>query len=270
MRLKRWPALLALVLSGWISGCTLIKGTLQLPDLAIQALLPFTQRQAPPDPVEVQSKVIRFSVQYLEAVTRSMRLLQRDGEPIGRRELTRRRIQYSNEVLAIAAGSNAFANLLDMVVLVTLTRMRVENYWKLQARNVELEPILKVFSAAESEIWRISATVLRPEQQLELRAALSDWLKKNPKLRFTPDMADLDFVSEIRDFSRVRTSSAPASVFNLLMIDPLSGLDPAAKELAETRLMAERALFLSRHLPELIRWETEYFTLNTVAIPEVS
>jgi hypothetical protein len=59
-------------------------------------------------------------------------------------------------------------------------------------------------------------------------------------------------------------------VFSLLMIDPLSGLDPAARELAETRLMAERALFLSRHLPELIRWETEYFTLNTMEVPEIS
>jgi DNA repair ATPase RecN len=54
------------------------------------------------------------------------------------------------------------------------------------------------------------------------------------------------------------------------MIDPLSGLDPAAKELAETRLMAERALFLSRHLPELIRWETEYLAMNTLEVPEVA
>ena len=268
--LKRSATALLFATLGLSCGCTLIKGTLQLPDLAIQALLPFTKREAPPDPVEVQSKLIRFSDHYLETVTRNMRMLQRDGKAIERRELTRRRIKYTNEVLAIATGSNAFANLLDMVVLVTLTRMRVEAYWAEQSKDVTLEPFMKVFRESEADIWRISSTVLAPEQQTELRAALSGWLKRNPKLRFMPDMADLDFVAEIRRLSRNRSSSAPASVFNLLMIDPLSGLDPAAKELAETRLMAERALFLSRHLPELIRWETEYLTMSTMEVPQVA
>jgi hypothetical protein len=273
-RVKIFPRPSAILLGfatlGLLGGCTLIKGALQLPDLAIQALLPFTQRQRPPDPVEVQSKVIRFADHFLEAATRNMRLLQRDGQPLERREITRRRIQYTNDVLAIATGSNAFANLLDMVVMVVLTRMRVESYWAEQSRNVTLEPILKAFREAEGEIWRISSTVLEPGQQAELRAALSGWLQRNPKLRFTPDMADLDFVAEIRQFSRNRSSTASASVFRLLMIDPLSGLDPAAKELAETRLMAERALFLSRHLPALIRWQAEYLTMNTMAVPEIA
>lgn len=273
MRLKQTAVGMLALAAGCISGCTLVKGTLQLPDLAIQALLPFARRQTPPDPVEVQSKVIRFADHYLEAVTRNMRMLQREGKPISRRELTRRRIQYTNEVLAIATGSNAYANLLDMVVLVTLTRMRVTNYWSQQSqqyKRTDLQAIMRVFTESEAEVWRISASVLGSDQQAELRSALTDWLNKNPKLRFTPDMADLDFVTEIRNFRHTRSSSAPASVFSLLMIDPLSGLDPAAKELAETRLMAERALFLTRHLPELIRWETEYFTMNTMEVPEVS
>ncbi len=252
------------------TGCTLVKGTLMLPDLAIQALLPFSQRQPPPDAVEIQAQLIRFADHYLEAVTRNMRKIQRDGEPIGRRELVRRRIQYTNEVLAIATGSNAFANLLDMIVLVTLTRMRVENYARPQTARLDLGSIVKVFQDAEREVWRISATALTPEQQTELRTTLHQWLKRNPHARTTPDLADLDFVADIKQFSRARASAAPASVFNLLMIDPLAGLDPAAKELAETRLMAERALFLSRHLPELIRWETEYLAMNTLEVPQVT
>lgn len=268
----RLPLALAFSLSLTLlagSGCTLVKGTLQLPDLMIQALLPFSNRDKPPDAVEVQSLVIRFSDHYLEAVTRNMRYLKRDGKPIEPRELTRRRIQYTNDVLAIATGSNAFANLLDLVVLVTLTRMRVEGYWQAQPNDASRDRILKVFKEADSQVWRISASILTPDQQLELRTSLANWLKKNPKLRLAPDMSDLDFVAAIRDFSQSRRSAAPASVFNLLMIDPLSGLDPAAKELAETRLMAERAIFLSRHLPELIRWETEYLTMNTLDNPEI-
>lgn len=253
-----------------VGGCTLIKGALQLPDLAIQSILPFNQRTQTADPVEVQARLIRFADNYLEAVTRNMRKLRHKGEPIGRRELVRRRIQYTNDVLAITTGSNAYANLLDMIVLVTLTRMRVENSVAEHARVVDAAAIKKVFQDSEAEIWRISSLALRPEQQAELRAALANWLKQNPGIRLAPDLSDLDFVAEIKQFSRTRSSSSATSVFSLLMIDPLSGLDPAAKELAETRLMAERALFLARHLPELIRWETEYMAMNTLDIPDVA
>lgn len=263
-------SLLLVAALGILPGCTLIKGTLTLPDTAVQTLLPFTQPTAPPDPVEVQSQLIRFADHYLEAVTRNMRKIQYRGEPISRRELVRRRINYTNEVLAIATGSNAFGNLLDMIVLVTLTRMRVERYLAPQTKGLDWGPIVKVFQQSERDIWRISSAALAPDQQQELRTALATWVQQNPESWSSPDMSDLDFVTEVKRFSRARASSAPASVFNLLMIDPLSGLDPAAKELAETRLMAERALFLSRHLPELIRWETEFLTMNAVDIPQVS
>lgn len=267
-KLKPWPAAALTAALSMLAGCTLIKGTLQLPDMAIQALLPFTRGDSVPDAVELQSKLIRFADHLLYAVTTNMRNIERDGQKIGKRELVRRRINYTNQVLAITTGSNAFANLMDMVVLVSLTRMRVENYWSKESRSADVSVILKVFRQFEAEVRRISASVLSPEQQQELDSSLANWLQKNPKLRMTPDMTDLDFVSEIRDFSRVRRNGASTSVFNLLMIDPLSGLDPAAKELAETRLMAERALFLSRHLPELIRWQTEYLSMNVAELPQ--
>src|SRR5690606_2332970 len=63
--------------------------------------------------------------------------------------------------------------------------------------------------------------------------------------------------------------SEPTSVFSLLRLDPLSGLDPATRELAETRLFAERALFLAQRMPDLLRWEMELFTLKTVEMPQL-
>jgi hypothetical protein len=60
-----------------------------------------------------------------------------------------------------------------------------------------------------------------------------------------------------------------SSVFNLLSIDPLAGLDPATRELANTRLFAERGLFLARHMPTLIRWETELLVIQTAEMPQM-
>jgi hypothetical protein len=53
------------------------------------------------------------------------------------------------------------------------------------------------------------------------------------------------------------------------MLDPLSGLDPATRELAETRLFAERALFIARRMPTLLRWEMELFTVKTAELPQI-
>jgi ABC-type transporter Mla subunit MlaD len=58
-------------------------------------------------------------------------------------------------------------------------------------------------------------------------------------------------------------------VFNLLAIDPLAGLDPATRELADTRLFAERGLFLARHMPTLIRWQTELLIINAAEVPQL-
>jgi DNA uptake protein ComE-like DNA-binding protein len=60
-----------------------------------------------------------------------------------------------------------------------------------------------------------------------------------------------------------------SSVFNLLAIDPLAGLDPVTRELANTRLFAERGLFLARHMPTLIRWESELLVIQTAEMPQM-
>jgi hypothetical protein len=60
-----------------------------------------------------------------------------------------------------------------------------------------------------------------------------------------------------------------SSVFNLLSIDPLAGLDPATRELANTRLLGERGMFLARHMPTLIRWESELLTMQTAEMPQM-
>ena len=51
--------------------------------------------------------------------------------------------------------------------------------------------------------------------------------------------------------------------------DPLAGLDPAVRELTQTRLFAERALYVAQKMPLLLRWQTELLTINTLNQPAV-
>ena len=50
---------------------------------------------------------------------------------------------------------------------------------------------------------------------------------------------------------------------------PLSSLDPATRELAQTRLFAERALYVAQKTPTVLRWQAELLSLNTLNLPAV-
>jgi len=75
----------------------------------------------------------------------------------------------------------------------------------------------------------------------------------------------MGFASEVAKANQADTKGD--SVFSLLQIDPLSGLDPAVREIAQTRLFAERALYVTQKMPMLLRWQTELLSVNAVEMP---
>ena len=258
-----------LILGLSCSSCTLIKAGLELPDRAIQAILSLNREGIITDPVELQSQLIRFSDYYLDALNNASGKLREENEELpNRRILLKRRIQVSDDILSIATGSNAYANLLDLVILVTLNRINVEKYWMPKRFGDSAKPMLSVSESSEKEIWRIAESVLNQAQLEELRNGINAWCLKHPDGRTPRDIGALSFAAEI---ATTRTNNRPgnSSVFNLLIIDPFAGLDPATSELANTRLFAERGLFLARHMPTLIRWESELLALQTAEMPQV-
>jgi hypothetical protein len=275
--LSRWGArnrplkavIVAISILNLCSACTLIRSALELPDKAFQAILPFVKKGETADPVELQSQLIRFADHYLDAFYAAAgRLREQDGQPLERRAILQRRISVTNDVLGIATGSNAFASLLDMVILVTLNRMNIEDFWLPKRFGESAKPLLFVHQEAEKEIWRIAATVLEKDQLDELRSGIQAWHEQHPDGRSPRDVGALGFASEIAKMNR-SAQARTSSVFNLLMIDPLSGLDPATQELANTRLFAERGVFLARHMPTLIRWEMALLAVQTAEMPQV-
>lgn len=82
---------------------------------------------------------------------------------------------------------------------------------------------------------------------------------------------DIKFSGIASEISRMNNDikNEQTSVFHLLMIDPFAGIDPATREILNTRLMGERFLFLSRHMPILLRLETEMLARDSVEIPQI-
>ena len=196
-------AILLLTLALSASACSLLKNTLELPEKGIRSMLSLNQGNDEPDPVELQSQLLRFADNYIDAVNLASRGLQRiDGQPAERRTLLRRRIAITNDVLGIATAANTYANLLDMVILVSLNRMSVADFWLPQRYGESAKSLLLASQEAENEIWRIAATALKPEQVKELRAAIQTWHDQHPDVRSPRDIGALGFSSDVARMNR--------------------------------------------------------------------
>lgn len=267
-RLSCWAAAFAGSLL-IVPGCTLVEKTVDLPVRAITAVLPGGIETEPVDPIDLQEDMLRFADNFVMNSSRGADLLQRDGKPIKREELLTIKVTLATDIYGLATGSNALANLVGLTVFASVARWRVQDYWLPKVYSVSAEPILQALEKREDEIWSIANRVLKPQMQAELRDAINTWRKTsgNPQGELEA-FASNSLVNEVTKSSRESKSSSLSSVFALLDLDPLAGLDPATRELTETRLFAERALFIGQRMPQLIQWQMELLAMRSTSTPQ--
>ena len=188
------------------------------------------------------------------------------GSPFTPRTALRFKISTAGGVMGIAAQDNPYANLLDMVSVTTLTRMVLEDHWLPSTNGVIFEPWLNRMRTLETNIWGLADQVLAKDQQEELRRSFQEHYAS---------LADLNhlFLVHPQDLlvPRVLTrKSSQESVFSLAALDPLAGLDPAVREITETRLFAARAMYTLHRMPWLLRWQSELLLLDATTQPKVA
>lgn len=249
------------------SGCRLLRKTASVPQRTAQVFIPGTKTPAP-EPGELQSKIMRFSDEYSALTVQSLNeVAHRMGTPDAPREALEHKLNSVSAAIAIASGPNPYANLLDMIGMVTLTRIVLEDYWMHQTNGPALAPWLSASRQMETNIWGIADEVLPEDKLSELKTAIEEWYDAHRDIRST-------FLSRPRSFSTTIRAEAAAhkdtgAVFDLLNLDPMAGLDPAVREVTESRLFAERALYSLQRAPELLRWQTELLAYDLTAQPTI-
>jgi hypothetical protein len=262
------PLLLGLLLITLGAGCRLVQTAVDVPGQAVRAVTPGNKDKNAVDPVEVQQQLMRFSDEFSTRMTLGIDKLRRGTNALDPAEVLQWKIAIGTETCSIASGPNAIADLLDMTVFVTMTRMALEENWMPKGFGESARPMLEGCRYAETDIWRFASTVLKPAQQTELRKAIEMWHQQNP----LPDSAlaarAVGFAAQVAQASKADTTKLN-SVFNLLDLDPFAGMDPAVREVAQTRLFAERALFVTQKMPTLLRWQMELLSVKSVDLPAV-
>jgi hypothetical protein len=141
----------------------------------------------------------------------------------------------------------------------------IETHWKPDVFGETAEPLLDAFRDSETQLWKTIEIMLSPEQRKEFREAIDAWQKDNPDNKTTLGARAVGFSVQAGS----KGGGKSDSLFNLLRLDPLAGLDPVTLEIAKSRAFAERALYVTQKLPLLLRWQTELLARDAVEIPAV-
>jgi hypothetical protein len=140
----------------------------------------------------------------------------------------------------IAADADAQVALLDMVVLASLGRMIFEEHW-LVLYGEFARPVVTALTNLEDQAWEITHTILSPEQQVELRERIEAFGAANPGLTTFSHLRFADFPSK-RDSSTLKPGTSGGMFKTVRQI---------TDQVEQTRLLAERAMYLSTRLPLL-------------------
>lgn len=210
---------------------------------------------------------MRFADQYAARVFEGGSAAQHAIEtPAARVDLQDWRLGQTTSAYIIVTGENPLVDCLDLIVLATLSRMVVQDYW-IPKYGAGVEALALAHARLEREAWVLGVSFLTADQERELHALIAQWREQNPHVRAVSFIHLQDFARSVRG-SSAEEPAAPESVLGVVGLDPLSKLDPAVREIERSRLLAQRALFYAQRWPFLLDMQIGRLTYATAAMPE--
>jgi hypothetical protein len=249
--------LVLLIVGTLVAGCTVVN--------------PFRNRAAEERAaslLQVQLAIMRFADEYSARVTEQVGQFQQSTtDPAERLAAQSWLVSQATSAFTIAAGPNPELNAIDMLVFATLSRMVIEDRWVNGSYGPRADGLLATHRSLENRVWQSADLVLTPAQTAELRTSIETWHEANPLGRAVPFIHLQDFALAI-GATRTETAGSSGSIFSFLGIDPLANLDPAVRELAQSRQLAERAVYWGQRAPKLISMETQRLSFELAMTPE--
>lgn len=225
---------------------------------------------SPRDRRHVQSEVMNLADDYITSVEDVFgQLIRRTKAAPKLQFLFSARTDTALGALSNAVNPYPFAGMMDMVVLITLTRQSVQlpecRRILGEADAAEIEVILR---AQELTAWNLATRFLTPTQVTELRELITAWRAENPNQIYVSHVRLVDFVGSTGGANAA--GRPPTSIFRLLFIDPLAGMDPAVRELENSRDVAERMFFYIQRVQTIVFWEFEALAFRTLNSPRIT
>lgn len=194
--------------------------------------------------VELQQDLQRFTGQFTDLITQAASTAFDPQDSKQQQTALRQVLVWDSAAIDIATGPLPDVNLLDMLVFIGLSRWTLEKHWVPNVFGERGAPLAAAFERAERNIWQISAKVMTPAQQAELRALIEQWRAEHPDQMRVESVRFTDFSVHAGQVEAERAKN----------ISGLFGGVRAATSAADRALLlGDRAMFLTNRMPFLIR-----------------
>ena len=266
-QLSCWTGISFIFLALALTGCSILKMPGSQPKAQIDSIQLSNKSKGPVTLQVLRAQVMRFADTYAVTVAQACDdVTTKATNTTLRLSVLRWKLGQATSAYTDATGQNPAVNALDMLVLSTMARMVVEDYG-VETYGAAIQPLLAAQRNLETNAWTLASGVLKPSQQKELRDLIQEWRVKNPRQRYVGPIRFLEFVTALGK-TPTQATSAPTSIFSLLYLDPLAGLDPTAAAIQETRELGERAMYYSQRMPMLLSWQVEVLAYQLASQPE--
>lgn len=253
-----------LVLFALLSGCALVD---RAADLTHQAFTGVADRETTPvgDPLSLHLQLALLSDRVVTRIVQETETpLDAVDDPNRRAALLRLRLDYASAMWNAASGPNPYANAIHMLLTLTVGRRRLEGSSLADALGESLRPTLAVLGAAQNDVERLVRGFLTPAEL----SALDQVIRETQESQIEGQWLGIVDLPELLSSSRLARSGGgrgSTNLFSILGLDPFAGLDPATREIAESRQFGERLLFNVQRMPVLLRLNAELLATQVAA-----
>jgi len=218
--------------------------------------------------LQLQLNVMRYADEYTARISEPLVQFQNSTTDANERLAAQNwKVSQATAAYTIASGPNPAVNAIDMVVFTTLSRMTLDDTWVKALYGTRADPVRDATARMETMAWTRVREVISPPQAEELKHLIDDWRLQNPNTRAVAYIHLTDFATSLGQ-PKPGSPIKPGSLFSFLGLDPLSNLDPAVRELAQARQLAERALYFAERTPSLVDMQVERTALQFAVMPE--
>ena len=189
----------------------------------------------------LQADLMSYADRYASIAAQAIDDVERLEPPPNVRRMVLGDLVFSAAAaFTIAADADPQVALLDMVVMATLGRMIFEDHW-LPEYGGYVEPVVVAMTELEQEAWQITDPILTATQKTELLERIEAFHIAYPGLTTFSHLRFADFPSK-RASSSLKATSGGGIFKSVRRI---------TDQVEQTRMLAERGLYLSTRLPLL-------------------
>jgi hypothetical protein len=203
----------------------------------------------------LQSSVMALADTSMQRIASEISLARKGATPEARRDEMATRLALSSSIVAIAMQPDAVDALADLLTFTTLTTdaQRVAALGK-EAESYEAR-LLRALEQNDVDAWRVAERWVNEPTRIAFREHILSWKGSRSSA------AEVAFV-RLADVKRAGSTSveSDSGLFD--------SLHAATQQFDQTRMFAERSLFLAQRMPFLMRLQAEVYTGNALATKE--